>query len=180
MLFLGKKYTELNWVMQIHIGTFRNNSTKMFKLLGPDTGFDSISDKVFAEDLIKLLDSLDCTDQLPKTILYNLNPRENEVLGTMIGCFQGGAIPGKIQFGSGWWFLDQKDGMQKQMVALANLGLLSRFVGMLTDSRSFLSYTRHEYFRRILCNLLGTWVEEGEAPNDMELLGKMVKSYNFV
>jgi glucuronate isomerase len=179
MLFLGKKYTELNWVMQIHIGTFRNNSTKMFKLLGPDTGFDSISDKVFAEDLIKLLDSLDCTDQLPKTILYNLNPRENEVLGTMIGCFQGGAIPGKIQFGSGWWFLDQKDGMQKQMVALANLGLLSRFVGMLTDSRSFLSYTRHEYFRRILCNLLGTWVEEGEAPNDMELLGKMVQDICF-
>ena len=119
---------------------------------------------------------------MPKTILYNLNPRENETLGTLIGCFQGGGIPGKIQLGSGWWFLDQKDGMIKQMTALANLGLLSRFVGMLTDSRSFLSYTRHEYFRRILCNLLGDWVENGELPNDINKLGKMVENicYNNV
>jgi len=182
MLFLGRKYTRLGWVMQIHMGCIRNNSTRMFRELGPDTGFDAIDDRVFAEDLSKLLDALDDTDQLPKTVLYNLNPRENEVLGTMIGCFQGGGIPGKIQLGSGWWFLDQKEGMTKQLIALGNLGLLSKFVGMLTDSRSFLSYTRHEYFRRILCNILGTWVEEGEVSNDMELLGKMVEDicYNNV
>lgn len=182
MLFLGREYSRLGWVMQLHMGTIRNNSTRMFRELGPDTGFDSIGDRVFAEDLAKLLDALDDTDELPKTVLYNLNPRENEVLATMMGCFQGGGIPGKIQFGSGWWFLDQKDGMIKQMIALGNLGLLSRFIGMLTDSRSFLSYTRHEYFRRILCNLLGTWVEEGEVPKDIELLGKMVQNicYNNV
>lgn len=182
MLFLGREYSRLGWVMQLHMGTIRNNSTRMFRELGPDTGFDSIGDRVFAEDLAKLLDALDDTDELPKTVLYNLNPRENEVLATMMGCFQGGGIPGKIQFGSGWWFLDQKDGMIKQMIALGNLGLLSRFIGMLTDSRSFLSYTRHEYFRRILCNLLGTWVEEGEVPKDIELLGRMVQNicYNNV
>ncbi len=182
MLFLGREYSRLGWIMQIHMGCMRNNSTRMFRNLGPDTGFDSIGDKLFAEDLSKLLDALDDTDELPKTVLYNLNPRENEVLGTLIGCFQGGGIPGKIQFGSGWWFLDQKDGMEKQMIALGNLGLLSRFIGMLTDSRSFLSYTRHEYFRRILCNILGEWVENGEAPNDINLLGSMVQDicYNNV
>jgi len=182
MLFLGREYSRLGWVMQLHTGCMRNNSTRMFRELGADTGFDSIGDKVSAEDLSRLLDALDDTDELPKTVLYNLNPRENEVLGTMIGCFQGGGIPGKIQFGSGWWFLDQKDGMIKQMITLGNLGLLSRFIGMLTDSRSFLSYTRHEYFRRILCNILGTWVEEGEVPSDMKLLGKMVEDicYNNV
>jgi len=179
MVFLGKQYARLNWTMQIHIGTIRNNSTRMMRLLGPDTGFDATADYTFAEALAKFLDKLDDTNELPKTILYCLNPRDNDVLGTIIGCFQGGGIPGKIQVGSGWWFNDQKDGMTKQLVSLANLGLLSRFVGMLTDSRSFLSYTRHEYFRRILCNLIGEWVESGEAPNDFELLGSMVQNICF-
>lgn len=179
MVYLGKQYTRLNWTMQIHIGTIRNNSKRMMRLLGPDTGFDAIADYTFAEALSKFLDKLDDTDELPKTILYCLNPRDNEILGTIIGCFQGGGIPGKIQVGSGWWFNDQKDGMTKQIVSLANLGLLSLFVGMLTDSRSFLSYTRHEYFRRILCNIIGEWVESGEAPNDFELLGTMVQNICF-
>jgi glucuronate isomerase len=179
MVFLGKQYARLNWTMQIHIGTIRNNSKRMMRLLGPDTGFDATADYTFAEALSKFLDKLDDTDELPKTILYCLNPRDNDVLGTIIGCFQGGGIPGKIQVGSGWWFNDQKDGMTKQIVSLSNLGLLSRFVGMLTDSRSFLSYTRHEYFRRILCNIIGEWVESGEAPNDFELLGSMVKNICF-
>lgn len=172
---LGREYANHGWTMQLHIGALRNNSTRMFNTLGPDTGFDSIGDELFAKDLSKLLDSLDATDELPKTILYCLNPRDNYVLGTMIGAFQGGGIPGKIQFGSGWWFCDQRDGMEDQMKALANLGLLSRFVGMLTDSRSFLSYTRHEYFRRILCNLIGRWVENGEYPADFEMLGTIVQ-----
>jgi glucuronate isomerase len=179
MVSLGKQYARLNWTMQIHIGTIRNNSKRMMRLLGPDTGFDATADYTFAESLSKFLDKLDDTDELPKTILYCLNPRDNDVLGTIIGCFQGGGIPGKIQVGSGWWFNDQKDGMTKQIVSLSNLGLLSRFVGMLTDSRSFLSYTRHEYFRRILCNIIGEWVESGEAPNDFELLGSMVKNICF-
>lgn len=151
-------------------------------MLGADTGFDCIADDIFISALSRFLDTLDDTDELPKTILYNLNPRENEALGTLIGCFQGGGIAGKIQLGSGWWFLDQKDGMIKQMTALANLGLLSKFVGMLTDSRSFLSYTRHEYFRRILCNLLGEWVENGEVPKEIDKLGKMVQNicYNNI
>ena len=175
LLFVGREYAKRNWVMQMHMGTIRNTNSRMMKLLGPDTGFDTIGDYTFAEDLANVLNALDETDELPKTILYCLNPRDNEVLGTVIGCFQGGGIPGKLQFGSGWWFNDQKDGMIRQMTALANLGLLSRFVGMLTDSRSFTSYTRHEYFRRILCNLIGEWVENGEAPNDIKLLGGMVK-----
>jgi glucuronate isomerase len=174
-LFVGREYAKRNWVMQMHMGTLRNTNSRMMKLLGPDTGFDTIGDYTFAEALAKVLNLLDETDELPKTILYCLNPRDNEVLGTMIGCFQGGGIPGKIQFGSGWWFNDQKDGMVRQMAALANLGLLSRFVGMLTDSRSFSSYTRHEYFRRILCNVIGEWVENGEAPDDIKLLGGMVE-----
>lgn len=179
MVFLGKQYARLGWTMQLHIGTIRNNSKRMMRLLGPDTGFDATADYTFAQALANFLDKLDDTDELPKTILYCLNPRDNEVLGTIIGCFQGGIIPGKVQFGSGWWFNDQKDGMIRQMTALSTLGLLSRFVGMLTDSRSFLSYTRHEYFRRILCNLIGEWVEAGEAPNDMKLLGKMVQNISF-
>lgn len=178
MLFLGREYARLGWIMQLHIGTFRNNNRRMMKQLGPDTGFDAVADYTYGESLIRFLDSLDENDQLPKIIVYCLNPRDNEMLGTFIGCFQGD-VPGKIQLGSGWWFNDQKDGMIRQMTALANLGLLSRFVGMLTDSRSFLSYTRHEYFRRILCNLLGQWVENGEAPNDMALLGKMVQDICF-
>jgi glucuronate isomerase len=164
------------WTQQFHIGAQRNNNTRLFKKLGPDTGFDSIGDKPVAESLARLLDRLDQEDKLCKTILYNLNPRDNELYATMIGNFQDGSVPGKIQYGSGWWFLDQQDGMKKQMNALSNLGLLSRFVGMLTDSRSFLSYTRHEYFRRTLCNLLGTDVENGEIPADMELLGNMVEN----
>lgn len=182
MIFLGKEYSKRKWVMQIHVGCIRNNSTRMFNKLGADTGYDAIDDELFLRALSKLLDTLDTTDELPKTIIYNLNPRDNEAIGTLIGCFQDGKTSGKIQFGSGWWFLDQKDGMTRQMTALANLGLLSRFVGMLTDSRSFLSYTRHEYFRRILCNLLGDWVERGELPNNIERLGKMVENicYNNV
>lgn len=175
LIFLGRQYRRLGWVMQLHIGTLRNTNSRMLKMLGPDTGFDSIGDWTFASELASLLDSLDKTDELPKTILYHLNPRDNEILGTIMGCFQGGSIPGKVQFGSAWWFNDQKDGMEKQLTTLANLGLLSRFVGMLTDSRSFLSYIRHEYFRRILCNILGNWVEKGEIPDDMELLGKLVQ-----
>lgn len=175
LVFLGKEYAKRGWVMQLHIGALRNNNTKMFEKLGPDTGFDSVNDFQIAEGISKLLNKLEMEDLLPKTILYTLNPKDNYVLGTMLGNFQKAPTPGKIQFGSGWWFNDQRDGMEGQMKALANLGLLSRFVGMLTDSRSFVSYTRHEYFRRILCNLLGKWVEEGEYPADMELLGKIVQ-----
>ncbi|WP_339734855.1 glucuronate isomerase [uncultured Sunxiuqinia sp.] len=164
------------WTQQFHIGAQRNNNTRLFKKLGPDTGFDSIGDVPVAAPLAKLLNRLDMENRLSKTILYNLNPRDNELYATMIGNFQDGSVPGKMQYGSGWWFLDQKDGMEKQMNALSNLGLLSRFVGMLTDSRSFLSYTRHEYFRRALCNLLGNDVENGEIPNDMKLLGEMVEN----
>ena len=179
LLFLGRQYARLGWVMQLHIGTIRNNNRRMMGQIGPDTGFDAIADYTYAETLARYLNALEETDQLPKTILYCLNPRDNELLSTLIGCFQGGGIPGKMQFGSGWWFNDQKDGMIRQMTALANLGLLSRFVGMLTDSRSFLSYTRHEYFRRILCNLLGEWAENGEAPNDLKLLGGMARDICF-
>lgn len=163
------------WTQQYHYGVIRNNNTRLFKELGPDTGFDSIGQFDSAQSLSSFLNKLDATNQLTKTILYNINPADNEMIATMLGNFQDGSVAGKIQFGSGWWFLDQKDGMTKQMNALSALGLLSRFVGMLTDSRSFLSYPRHEYFRRILCNLLGTDVENGEIPNDMELVGKMVE-----
>ena len=151
----------------------------MFAKVGADIGFDSIGDKPVAEPLSKFLDRLDAAEKLTKTILYNINPRDNELYATMIGNFQDGSVPGKIQYGSGWWFLDQKDGMEKQINALSNLGLLSRFVGMLTDSRSFLSYTRHEYFRRTLCNLIGNDVENGELPADMVLLGHMVENICF-
>lgn len=175
LLFLGRQYARLGWAMQIHMDVMRNNNTRMMNLLGPDTGFDAIGDWNTASDLCRFLDKLDVTDELPKTILYSLNPSKNEILETIAGCFQRGPVRGKIQFGSAWWFNDQKDGMEKQLIALANLGLVSNFVGMLTDSRSFLSYTRHEYFRRILCNLLGKWVDNGEAPRDMSLLGKMVE-----
>lgn len=179
LLFLGREYWRRNWVMQLHIGAIRNNTKRMMKLLGTDAGFDAIGDYVFAEELANTLNALDETDELPRMIVYCLNSRDNEVIATILGCFQGGGIPGKMQFGSGWWFNDQKDGMIRQMTALANIGLLSKFVGMLTDSRNFLSYTRHEYFRRILCNLLGEWVENGEMPGDMKLLGNMVKDICF-
>ncbi len=176
---LGIMDHKRGWVQQYHLGALRNNNTRLFKKLGPDTGFDSIGDWNMAIPMSNLLDRLDSNNQLAKTIIYNLNPRDNELIATMIGNFQDGSVPGKMQFGSGWWFLDQKDGMQKQMNALSNLGLLSRFIGMLTDSRSFLSYPRHEYFRRILCNLLGNDVENGEIPDDMELLGQMVQNISY-
>ena len=162
------------WVQQYHYGALRNNNTRLFKQLGPDTGFDSMGDWPVAEPLSRFLDRLDQTDQLAKTILYNNNPRDNELLATMIWNFQDGSTPGKMQFGSGWWHLDQLDGMTRQLEALSNMGLLSRFVGMLTDSRSFLSYTRHEYFRRLLCNLLGQEIERGLLPPDIEMVGKLV------
>lgn len=172
---LSAMYSKHNWAMQLHIGALRNNNSAMFEKLGADTGFDSISDYCIAAPLSKLLDSMQSNRNLPKTILYTLNPKDNYVLATMLGNFQGSEVAGKIQFGSGWWFNDQRDGMTEQMKALANLGALCKFVGMLTDSRSFLSYTRHEYFRRIMCNLLGTWVEDGEFPADMDTLGKIVE-----
>lgn len=175
LVFLGRQYARLGWTMQLHMGTLRNNNTRMMKLLGPDTGFDAIGDWSTAQPVASFLNELEKNAELPRTILYSLNPWNNEILASIAGCFQGGGIPGKIQLGSAWWFNDQKDGMEKQLLALSNLGLLSRFVGMLTDSRSFLSYTRHEYFRRILCSLLGSWVEKGEAPDDIKLLGKMVQ-----
>ncbi len=175
MLFLGREYAKRGWTMQLHMGTIRNNNTRMFRLLGPDTGYDAIGDAHQAKALAVFLDALDCTGELPKTILYSLNPGDNEVLATVMGCFQNGGIPGKMQLGSAWWFNDQKTGMEEQMIALANVGLLRRFVGMLTDSRSFLSFTRHEYFRRILCNIIGRWAEEGEIPYDMDMLGAMVR-----
>ncbi|MBW8323140.1 MAG: glucuronate isomerase [Prolixibacteraceae bacterium] len=175
----GRMDHSRGWAQQFHIGALRNNNTRLFNQLGPDTGFDSIGDKPVAEPLSKLLNRLDTEDKLCKTVLYNLNPSDNELYATMIGNFQDGSVAGKMQWGSGWWFLDQKDGMEKQINALSNLGLLSRFVGMLTDSRSFLSYTRHEYFRRTLCNILGNDVENGEIPNDMELLGQMVENISF-
>ncbi|WP_138752646.1 glucuronate isomerase [Paenibacillus sinopodophylli] len=179
LLFLGRLYAKHGWAMQFHINAARNNSSRMFDKLGPDTGFDSINDSTVAYPLARLLDALDADDALPKTIVYSLNAKDNDVLGSIIGSFQGGGIPGKIQLGSAWWFNDTKNGMLDQINALANLGLLSRFIGMLTDSRSFLSYTRHEYFRRLLCNLLGEWVENGEAPQEMELLGDMVKNISY-
>ncbi|MGO4371731.1 glucuronate isomerase [Paenibacillus sp. MCAF20] len=179
LLFLGRQYAQRGWAMQLHINAARNNNARMFGKLGPDTGFDSINDSSVAYPLSRLLDALDSDDLLPNTIVYSLNANDNDVLGALIGCYQGGGVPGKIQLGSAWWFNDTKNGMLDQMNALANLGLLSRFVGMLTDSRSFLSYTRHEYFRRILCNLLGEWVENGEAPADMELLGDMVQNISY-
>lgn len=179
LLHLGEQYSKLGWTMQLHIHASRNNNSRTFSRLGPDTGFDSIHDGELAYPLTKLLDGIDAKAGLPRTILYSLNPKDYYVLGTVMGSFQGGGIPGKIQLGSAWWFNDTKDGMLEQMNALANLGLLSRFVGMLTDSRSFLSYPRHEYFRRILCDMLGEWVERGEAPHDMELLGGMVEDICF-
>ncbi|MEX6427330.1 glucuronate isomerase [Providencia manganoxydans] len=179
IVWLGKQYAKRNWVMQLHIGALRNNNTRMFKLLGPDSGFDSIGDSSIAYPLSRLLDEMDKSNELPRTILYCLNPRDNEVLATMIGNFQGGGIAGKIQFGSGWWFNDQKDGMLRQLEQLSQLGLLSQFVGMLTDSRSFLSYTRHEYFRRILCNMLGTWAVNGEVPYDEIMLSQLVQDICF-
>ena len=175
----AKEYTRLGWTMQLHIGALRNNNRRMYEKLGADVGFDSINDLCIAEKLSRFMDNLEYDDCLPKTILYTLNPKDNYVLGTMLGNFQKAPTPGKIQFGSGWWFNDQRDGMEAQMTALANLGMLSRFVGMLTDSRSFVSYPRHEYFRRILCNLIGKWVEEGEYPADYDRLYEIVRGISY-
>jgi len=167
------------WVQQLHLGALRNNNTRKFRTLGPDIGSDSIGDFKIAETLSKYLDRLDNENNLAKTIIYNLNPADNEVIATMIGNFQDGTTPGKMQFGSSWWFLDQKSGMEKQLDALSNLGLLSRFVGMLTDSRSFLSYSRHDYFRRVLCNCLGDQIGKGLIPEDYDLVGTMVKNISY-
>jgi glucuronate isomerase len=166
---------EKGWVQQYHVGALRNNNTRMLRESGPDTGWDSIGDFQQAESMSKFFDKLDSTNQLAKTILYNLNPSDNELMATMAGNFNDGTTPGKMQFGSAWWFLDQKDGMEKQINTLANMSLLSRFIGMITDSRSFLSFPRHEYFRRILCNLFGKEIESGELPDDIEWTGKIVK-----
>ena len=179
LLEFGRWDCEKGWVQQYHLGALRNNNSRMMRQLGPDTGWDSIGDFSQARALAKFLDRLDSSNELAKTILYNLNPADNELMATMIGNFNDGSAQGKIQFGSGWWFLDQKDGMIRQLNALSNMGLLSRFVGMLTDSRSFMSYPRHEYFRRILCDLLGTEVENGELPNDTAWLGSMVEDICF-
>ena len=179
LIHFGIMDHEKGWTQQFHLGAIRNNNSRMVKKLGPDTGFDSIGDFEMARPLSRFLDKLDSENQLAKTILYNLNPRDNYLFGTMIGNFNDGSTPGKINFGTGWWFLDQKEGMEMQINALSNLGLLSRFLGMLTDSRSFLSYPRHDYFRRILCNLLGRDVERGELPNDMAWLGKMVENISY-
>ena len=175
IIFLGREYAKRGWVMQLHIGALRNNNTRMYERLGADTGFDSINDFNIAEKLAYILDSLEKDDLLPKTILYTLNPKDNYVIGTMIGNFQKSPVPSKIQFGSGWWFNDNRDGMESQMKALANLGMLGKFIGMLTDSRSFVSYTRHEYFRRILCAMLGEWVENGEYPEDYDALKEITE-----
>ena len=175
----AKEYTKLGWSMQLHIGALRNNNQKMYEKLGADVGFDSINDLCIAEKLSAFMNNLEYNDSLPKTILYTLNPKDNYVLGTMLGNFQKAPTPGKIQFGSGWWFNDQRDGMVGQMTSLANLGMLSRFVGMLTDSRSFVSYPRHEYFRRIMCNLIGGWVEDGEYPEDYDRLTEIVRGIAY-
>ncbi len=179
MLEFGRWDAARGWTKQLHLGALRNNNVRLLTKLGPDTGFDSIGDFPQAAALSRYLNTLDSTDQLPRTVIYNLNPADNYVMGTMIGNFQDGSIPGKIQFGSGWWFLDQKEAMEWQINALSNLGLLSRFVGMLTDSRSFVSYPRHEYFRRTLCNLLGGDMARGEIPNDYGLVGGMVRNICF-
>ncbi|WP_058306503.1 glucuronate isomerase [Gracilibacillus massiliensis] len=174
LIQLGEWYADKGWAMQLHIGPQRNNNTRMFNQVGPDAGFDSLGDKLLAEPLNKFLDALEQQDKLPKTILYTLNARDNEVLAATAGNFQNAEIPGKVQFGTAWWFNDHIDGMEYQMKTLANFGLIRHFVGMLTDSRSFLSFSRHEYFRRILCNVIGTWVEEGKVPNDITLLKQYV------
>ncbi len=175
----AKEYTRLGWTMQLHIGALRNNNRKMYEKMGADVGFDSINDLCIAEKLSAFLGELDFNSSLPKTILYTLNPKDNYVLGTMLGNFQKGPVSGKIQFGSGWWFNDNRDGMEAQMQAFANLSLLGKFVGMLTDSRSFVSYPRHEYFRRILCNLVGKWVEEGEYPDDEKYLKEIIEGISY-
>ena len=179
MVAMGKEYHKRNWVMQLHYGVKRDNSQRVFRAVGPDTGVDCISNYTPSAQLADFLNALDITDELPKTIIYSLNPIDNAAIGTIIGCFQNSSAVGKIQQGSAWWFNDHKPGMQEQMTSLASLGLLGNFIGMLTDSRSFLSYTRHEYFRRIMCQLIGGWVENGEYPADYKTLEKIVKGISY-
>ena len=179
MLEFGRWDAAKGWTKQLHLGAMRSNNSRLLKSVGPSSGFDSIGDFPQARSLSRYLDALDVTGELPRTVIYNLNPADNYVFASMIGNFMDGSVAGKIQFGSGWWFLDQKEAMEWQLTALANLGLLSRFVGMLTDSRSFLSYTRHEYFRRVLCNLLGSQIQRREIPADLELVGGLVKNISF-
>lgn len=179
MLFVGAEYTRMGWAMQLHYGCKRDNNTGMYELLGPDTGYDCINNYAPSSQTADFLNALNEAHALPKTIIYSLNPNDDEAIGTILGCFQNADAVGKIQQGSAWWFNDNKTGMMKQMTSLANLGLLGNFIGMLTDSRSFLSYPRHEYFRRILCELLGTWVENGEYPKDMNKLGTIVKGISY-
>lgn len=179
MVEMGKSYHELGWVMQLHYGCKRNNNTPAFQKLGADTGFDCINNNTPSDQLTDYLNALSTLKHLPKTILYSLNPNDNAAIDTIIGCFQDSSAIGKIQHGSAWWFNDHKSGMTEQLTSLANIGFLTGFVGMLTDSRSFLSYPRHEYFRRILCNLIGSWVENGEYPEDYELLGEMIERISY-
>lgn len=179
MIFVGREYHRLGWAMQLHYGCKRDNNTFRYSQLGPDTGYDCIDNYTPSAQLADFLNALNATDELPKTIIYSLNPNDNAVIGTILGCFQDAGVAGKVQQGSAWWFNDHKTGMIEQMTSLANLGLLGNFIGMLTDSRSFLSYTRHEYFRRILCELIGGWVENGEYPADMEVLGRMVEDISY-
>ncbi len=179
MLFVGKEYNKRGWVMQLHYGCKRDNNIFRFNQLGPDTGFDCIDNYAPSASMADFLNALNATDELPKTVLYSLNPNDNASIGTIIGCFQSPSAIGKIQQGSAWWFNDHKLGMTEQMTTLANLGVLGNFIGMLTDSRSFLSYTRHEYFRRILCDILGNWVENGEYPADMKALKEIVEGISY-
>ena len=179
MLFVGKEYARLGWAMQLHYGCRRDNNVFRYEQLGPDTGYDCIDNCAPSGQMADFLNALNASDELPKTIIYSLNPNDNAAIGTILGCFQDSGAIGKIQQGSAWWFNDHKTGMIEQMTSLANLGLLGNFIGMLTDSRSFLSYTRHEYFRRILCELIGGWVENGEYPSDMKVLGKMVEDISY-
>ena len=179
MLFMARQYNKFNWVMQLHYGCKRDNNSYAFETLGPDTGFDAINDGTSSEGLANFLNGLAITDEVPKTILYSLNPNDNAAIGTVMGCFQGKGVRNRVQQGSAWWFNDNMQGMTDQLKSLANLSVLGNFVGMLTDSRSFLSYTRHDYFRRILCNLIGTWVENGEYPNEDKLLGKIIKGISY-
>ena len=179
MVFVGKEYHKLDWAMQLHYGCKRDNNSFRFNQLGPDTGYDCIDNYAPSSQMADFLNALNTTDQMPRTIIYSLNPNDNAAIGTIIGCFQDAGVAGKIQQGSAWWFNDHKTGMTEQMVSLANLGLLGNFIGMLTDSRSYLSYTRHEYFRRILCELVGNWVENGEYPNDEKVLGKMIENISY-
>ena len=176
MLLFGQLDAKKGWVKQLHLGPLRNNNTRLLRQLGPDTGYDCIGDFPQAASLVAYLDRLEQENALPKTVIYNNNPADNYLFASVIGSFQDGRIPGRIQFGSGWWFLDQKEGIEWQLNALSNIGLLSRFVGMITDSRSFMSYPRHEYFRRVLCNLIGRDMDNGELPDDEQLVGTMIRN----